>query len=165
MGVVYAVRVNMKVLLLLAALVAVSFAKECRDHFVRCPILARMGNCRRHPREMKKMCTLSCRYCKPGPKPDVGPTLAPGTCGKPTPMGSRIIGGEFAKKDAWPWQVAIYYMRKTNTNGQSNHWRRICQEGCVAMASSHLLHGSVYVWWITVVPDMDHDCSSLCGWI
>jgi len=72
--------------------------------------MGRMGNCRRYPREMKKMCTLSCRYCKPGPKPDVGPTLAPGTCGKPTPMGSRIIGGEFAKKDAWPWQVAIYYM-------------------------------------------------------
>ena len=30
-------------------------------------------------------------------------------CGFSAAKGTKIIGGNYAKKNAWPWQVAIYY--------------------------------------------------------
>jgi len=96
-------------LFVFAAILATSYAAVCRDHNPFCQLYAQFGYCETQPREMKRLCPKSCNMCTVKPKPPVGPTLAPGTCGRPTPAAGRIIGGEFAKKNAWPWQVSLYY--------------------------------------------------------
>jgi len=86
-------------------LVAAVTAEVCEDHSRFCPYMGKL--CGIFKEKAKTMCPKTCGYCKeptrgPPPHQDV-------ECGLPTPQNSRIVGGEKAQKDAWPWQVAIYY--------------------------------------------------------
>jgi len=147
----------MKLLLVLAALVAVSCATSplnfvCRDYSRSCKLLAKLGFCRILVNNGRNECPKSCHTC--GQATSAPATVAPGPpqkdvkCGVPTAPGSRIIGGEFAKKDAWPWQIALYYGRQFMCGGSilSPNW---------IITAAHCVDGFNYKYYTVVVGDYD----------
>lgn len=99
----------MKTLLVLLALAGISLAQVCEDKNWYCPMYARFGYCKAEPEQMKRICPKSCNMCGSGgnPKPD-GSGQKPDQCGI-AKVEPRIVSGEVAKKDAWPWQISLYY--------------------------------------------------------
>jgi len=96
-------------LFLAAFLAAVTAANVCKDYNELCPLYARFGYCKADARNMRLVCPKSCKLCTDNILPTPTPSSGSAACGRPKAPLSRIIDGVNAKKDAWPWQVSLYY--------------------------------------------------------
>jgi len=114
-------------LALLAYLNLAEAGRGCVDIFPgNCVGIVKNGMCRVHAAHYKKWCPKTCGYCVATPPPYTIPPMTNGplpTCGKPEVQGSRVISGDDAVPNSWPWQVRLFKNKRGICGGTLVHPR------------------------------------------